>query len=302
MRSQLFFRIIYSPKINYLIRNMSKFLKPILPIHLMIPPVGVIRFDVNGRRVKFAVNQTSFFGTIIFWLKYRKFEYTDIFCDLINEIDCFFDIGANIGYYSLLAASINPRITVKSFEPSTGPLFYLRKNIALNRFQNLITAESIALSDYNGEIDFYEMKTGKYKYPGFDFDLSGEGNTGSLTEERNFVIIKVDTLTLDEYFHQHQNLKIDLIKIDTEGTEHLILRKSHEILKTMKPIIICETLFNKIESELEEIMLEFGYEFYNHVHEGLKQVSTIKRNEDNNVRNCFFVHPSKKDLIKKFIV
>jgi hypothetical protein len=95
---------------------------------------------------------------------------------------------------------------------------------------------------------------------------------------------------------------IDLIKMDTEGTENLILESSDFVLREMKPIIICETLFNTIEPELERIMSSYGYEFYNHLHSGLKKAETIIRNEDDGVSNCFFVHPDKYYLIREFVI
>lgn len=47
-----------------------------------------------------------------------QFEYTDIFVRLIRKVEGFYDIGANIGYYSLLAASENAQITIVGFEPA----------------------------------------------------------------------------------------------------------------------------------------------------------------------------------------
>ncbi len=89
--------------------------------------------------------------------------------------------------------------------------------------------------------------------------------------------------------------------MDTEGTEHLILEHSHSVLEKFKPIIICETLFDTIESDLEIIFRKYGYEFYNHTENGLEKVDSIIRKEDNGVRNCFFVHPSKFSQIKEFV-
>ncbi|MEL7121888.1 MAG: hypothetical protein AAFO07_20740, partial [Bacteroidota bacterium] len=70
----------------------------------------------------------------------------------------------------------------------------------------------------------------------------------------------------------------------------------------MKPIVICETLFNTIESELESIFKNYGYEIYNHTDKGLKKVDSIVRAEDDGIRNCFFVHPSKKEIIEEFVI
>ena len=70
----------------------------------------------------------------------------------------------------------------------------------------------------------------------------------------------------------------------------------------MKPIVICETLYSKIENKLEEIMKPLGYNFYNHTPHGLLKVDSINRKDDNGVRNCFFVHPSKLSLIEEFVI
>ena len=89
--------------------------------------------------------------------------------------------------------------------------------------------------------------------------------------------------------------------MDTVGTEHLILSKAGNTLATMKPIVICETLYNEIEVELEIIMKSYGYEFYNHKPAGLIKTNSIIREVDDGVRNCFFVHPSKLHLVQEYI-
>jgi FkbM family methyltransferase len=296
---QLFYKIIYNDKINIVLRHLNKLLYPVLPKAIRIAPSGILTIEKDGALLKIKVNQTNYLGTIIFWNGYETFEYTAIFLSLIKKINLFYDIGANIGYYSLLAKMANPGIKVVSFEPASGPLFYLRENIRINNYRN-IKAESIALSDKSGEIDFYEIKNSKYIY--LEHCLAGEGNIGSLTTGRNFVITRVKTMTLDEYAKANNEGPIDLIKMDTEGTENLILEKSSFILEEMRPIIICETIFNKIEHILEDILKKYGYEFYNHTNSGLMKVETIKREVNNGISNCFFVHPSKFHLIEEFII
>jgi hypothetical protein len=90
--------------------------------------------------------------------------------------------------------------------------------------------------------------------------------------------------------------------MDTEGTENLILENADLVLNEMKPIIICEILYNFIEPELEDIFKRYGYEFYCHVQGGLRKQDTITRTVDDGIRNCFFVHPSKLNLIEDFLV
>lgn len=296
---QIFYKVIYHPTVNSLLRAINRVLHPVLPEKIKISPSGILTIkNKNGKRLKIKTNQTNYLTQLIFWEGYQNFEYTDIFIKLIKKIGVFYDIGSNIGYYSLLAEMENPNIKVIAFEPASGPLYYLRKNVDINNFKN-ITVEDIALSDKNGSITFFEIKNKKYSY--LKHNLAGESNAGSKTEGRNFFPVKVKTQTFNEYVSNTSHESIDLVKMDTEGTEHLILNHADIILKQVKPIIICETLFNTIEPELESIFKIYGYDFYNHTESGLEKVTSIIREKDNGVRNCFFVHPSKYHLIKEFI-
>lgn len=298
---QLIYKIIYNSKINYVLRNINKLLYPILPDKIKIPPSGVLRIrNSSGKILKIRTNQTNYLTQLIFWEGgYSQFEYTDIFISLIKKVKTFYDIGANIGYYSLIASMENENIKVVGFEPATGPLYYFKENVRINNFKN-IKVESLALSHKNSEIEFYEIKNKKYKY--LEHNLAGESNAGSITTGRHFVLNKVMSSTLDNYVIETNEKNIELIKMDTEGTENLILGKSDHVLREMKPIVICETLFNTIEPELEKIMSSYGYEFYNHTKDGLQKQKTITRTKDNGISNCFFVHPSKYFLIEEFVI
>jgi len=296
---QLIYKVIYNKYVNKILRNFNRVLRPILPEKIKLPPSGIIRFKNNlGKVLHIKTNQTSYLTQLLYWGGYQNFEYSEIFIKLIKKINVFYDIGANIGYYSLLAEMENKNIKVIGFEAANGPLFYFRENIKINKFKN-IRVESLALSDKEGEITFYEIRNQKYTY--LEHNLAGEGNAGSKKIGRNFIPINVKSITLDKYVENTKEVNIDLIKMDTEGTEHFILENSANVLKLMKPIIICETLFNTIELELEKLMSSYGYEFYNHTEMGLNKVNTIVRQEDNGVSNCFFVHPTKFDLIKEFV-
>lgn len=296
---QFLYKIIYNSSINIFLRKINKVLLPILPRKIKIPPSGIIKLsNKTGNKISLKTNQTSYLTYTLYWDGYLNFEYTDIFIELIKKVDSFFDIGANIGYYSLLAAMENPSIKVVAFEPAKGPLHYLNQNVSLNKFNN-ITVEDSALSHITGEIDFYEIYNKKYTY--LKHNLSGESNAGSKTTGRSFSCSTVNTTTFDKYIKEKKITHIDLVKIDTEGTEYLILKNSNLVLETIKPIVICETLFNVIEDDLEKLMKSHDYLFFNHTPRGLLQVDTITREHDDGIRNCFFVPSNKVDLIEPFI-
>ena len=299
MNLQPFYKLIYQKHINYVLRNINLILSPLLT-GVKIPPSGTISLKTDSGAIKIATNQTSYLTQLLFWNGYKTFEYSEIFEKLSKNTSVFLDIGSNIGYYSLIAAKSNPNITAYAFEPAIGPKHYLNKNITLNNFQNIIKPINLALSNNTGIIDFYEVESLKYK--NLKYNLSGEGNAGTKTTSRNFIKNTVTATTLEQFISQENITQIDLIKIDTEGTEIDILESGKHAIQQFSPIVICETLYDTIENELDHFFKGLDYDLYNHTPAGLQKVSTIKRNSDNGIRNCFFVPKSKLNLISEFII
>lgn len=293
---QLLYQFIYFPPINFFLRKTIKLFGAGSKFHL--PPSGHLKIHLqSGNTLLLATNQTSQLTRLLYWNGYQNFEYTTIFEELISSISVFYDIGANIGYYSLIAGIENKNIRVVGFEPAESPFHFFQNNIRLNRLTN-VKAEPLAIADKAGEIDFYEIKNDKYTY--LQHNLAGESNAGSKTTGRNYQKTTVPSITLDEYVALYEKENIDLIKLDTEGSEASILHHAHKVLSQMKPIVICETLFNTIEADLETLFKKHGYLFFNHTSRGLEQVDTIIRSKDDGVRNCFFVHPEKINLVRKY--
>ena len=294
---QLIYQIIYHPFVNRILLLINRSLVSIIKFQL--PPSGIIAIKLSGgEQFKLSTNQTSYVTKLLYWNGPYKFEYTPIFEKLARKIDSFVDIGANTGYYSILAAAVNEKISIHSFEPAKGPAHYLRKNITINQFKKNIKAHDIALSDKEGEVEFYEVQNAKYRYM-----IHNLGGVGSLKKENNSkrTSTLVKTLPLDLFVEREGLRDIDLIKIDTEGTENFILAGGHQTISRFKPIIICETLFQRIEKELETMIRSHGYEFYNHLDQKLHRVNTLVREKDDRVRDCFFVHPEKFHLIQEFV-
>lgn len=297
---QFLYKLIYHPFLNYVFRNILFCLKSILPKSLRIPPSGIIKLKADSGILKIHTNQTSYITQLLFWDGYKNFEYSEIFELLIKRVNIFFDIGSNIGYYSLLALKANPEITIYAFEPAIGPKYYLKKNIKANCFAKNLKHIDIALSNTEEDIDFYEVSNLKYRY--LKYNLAGEGNTGTKTSSRNFIKNKVKSSTLKTFVENEKTSQIDLIKLDTEGTEIDILKSGVEIIKKHQPIIICETLYNTIESELDDFFTTLNYLKFGHTRLGLKPMKSIKRSKDNGIRNCFFIPNEKLNLISEFIV
>lgn len=293
-----FHSFIYDSNINRILRNLNYVLSPVIPNKIKIHPSGFIKVKVKHHdSIRLKTNQTSYVTRELFWRGSNNYEYTPIFIKLVQKINDFFDVGSSIGYFSILGANVNSNLKIHAFEPSLGAMIFLSENVKINRFSNRIKVNHLALSDKTSPIDFMEVRN--KKFPTI-YNLSGEHNIGTKPNLKT-IKTKVNSDTLDNYVTKEKIENIDLIKLDTEGCEDLILKNSSSTIEKFKPIIICETLFDRIENQLARIMSEHKYEFYNHVDNGLKKVDTLKRKSDNGIRNCFFVYPKKRHLIEEFI-
>lgn len=285
-----FYKLIYSGPINFLIRNMLKSIAGI-PAKYRLPPSGIVKINTDNGSFRMATNQTCYVTHLLFWNGYEQFEYSILFSKLVRQVSVFYDIGANIGYYSLLGCQLNPDINVKAFEPANGPSFYLNKNIKLNNMGDSITSVNLALSNSIGKTVFHEVKNTKYSY--LEHNLSGENNLVGKVAKKSFIECEVATDTLDHYC-QEQNEQPDLIKIDTEGAEILVLRGGEKTIKDSRPIVICEILSPE---KGEEIMSFFNkienYTIFKLNGSNFNEISDIK-GIDFKVTHDFIFSPSEK--------
>ena len=137
-----------------------------------------------------------------------------------------FDIGANIGYYTLIFADlVGKKGKVYAFEPDPTNYKLLLKNIKLNNYNNIKPIRK-AVSNKIGRTDFFLSDV-----------YAGEHSISNINNEKN--VIKVEITTLDKF--ANSKIKPDIIKIDIEGAESLAVSGMDNLIKTNKDmIIICE--------------------------------------------------------------
>jgi len=134
--------------------------------------------------------------------------------------DVFFDIGANVGAYSLVASQVHGRcIRVYAFEPSAINFAQLVRNIALNRFQDIILPVPIALSDCTKiqVLSYHDMVPGGALHCVHD---SGDSRNAGLTP---IFCQSVLTFRLDDIIDQFTFPTPAHIKIDVDGNEPRVL-------------------------------------------------------------------------------
>lgn len=167
------------------------------------------------------------------WGWAQKFQFifelyepgTTILCKRIIKSGMYvFDIGANVGYYSILFSKlVGPEGKVYAFEPAPHIFRLLKHN--LRKFHNCVI-ENKAVSDTMGYVNFFFSKhtTGSHGfYVPKDFILN------------NCI---VETVSLAHYIYFNHVPRCDLIKIDVEGAEPLVIEGISDLIKHSKRLIV----------------------------------------------------------------
>jgi len=186
---------------------------------------------ILDREIKFFVpNQVTNWRVDTYFSKEPEtLEWIDSFEKKENLI--FWDIGANIGLYSIYNSLKNPKSTTIAFEPSSSNLRILTRNISINNLEKNIKVVPIPLT--NKENIFQEMKEGHFIEGGalntFGEKYNFEGKEFEPTMKYNLLG------TTMNYFIENSILDIpDYIKIDVDGIEHLILESGDKFLNDKK--------------------------------------------------------------------
>jgi len=257
-------------------------------VHLKLFPASKTRYlPVNGRfKVKFPQKfsikmEASVHDEIargLFWEGIASFEYETVrlFIDLARKNRTVFDIGANNGYFGLIAARLNPAIQVFAFEPVPRICQQIRRNAALNQLDNLNIIQA-AVSNEDGVATLFVPKS---EFP----------TSASLMESfrPDTEAIHCTTITLDNFVRQNSIRFVDLIKIDTEATEPAVLEGMQKILNDFHPDIICEVLKGRTEERLQALLEPLNYNFYWITDQGMKKVTDIAGDPSYHFKNYLF--------------
>ena len=286
-------QFLYRPGVNTAVRTILKPFASALSPRYRFPIVEPFSLKVaDDKELRIVSNETSYVSKVLFWEGVRGYEYhiVPLFMNLAQEAETVVDVGANLGYYAMLAAVVNPAATVVAFEPSPAAYHYLLKNLDANGLSQ-VRAERLAVSDRAGRISFIEARNPKF--PHVEFHLTGasgiEDPGEGYVHERPF---EVETVTLDAYASANDLKGIGVIKIDAEASEHLVLRGASEVISRDRPMIFCEALVHRVELEMEEMFTRFDYVLFNARATGLVRVSRLLG--ENKVSHDFVAVPREQ--------
>jgi FkbM family methyltransferase len=197
-----------------------------------------------------------------------------IYIDGVFERDCWnfvkrflqpdmvvFDLGANFGQYTLLAARcVGEHGRVHSFEPSHRIFGELQFNVELNGLSERCTLNRLAVSDAAGVARLSRYEEGAEVY----------GSLGSHRRSEATVIgyEEVQTIRLDDYIAEKKIDHVDFIKMDIEGAELLALKGAERLLRDHAPTILLEMAdintdgFGYKAVEIWDFLTALGYQIH----------------------------------------
>lgn len=167
----------------------------------------------------------------------------------------FVDCGANVGYFSVLAAHlVGPTGRVVAIEANPATHRLLARNLQANGSGASVCCALVAEP---GEVTLFVPREGG--------DVYSSLRTGGLVQGRDVDAIKVPGRLLDEVVTSFELKRLDVLKIDIEGGELDVLRSAHEVLRDFCPVVICEygastwPTFNATAAQLHQLLAQVDY-------------------------------------------
>jgi len=203
------------------------------------------------------------------WLPQLMFVWGDIESDatgcfrrLLKPGMVFVDIGTNIGYYSLMASKlVGSNGKVFSFEPWSRNRAILEENIKLNDFSNITIVPKAVSNEENDSVKIYLPKD----------DNCGMPSLKKVTEENYTDEFELtSTTTFQDFLNAYHPGRVDVIKIDVEGSELNVLKGMSASLADpdFNPVILMELMkfslvkFDATVKDVIDYLSGFGFKAY----------------------------------------
>jgi FkbM family methyltransferase len=175
------------------------------------------------------------------WLGFYEREKQKFIARTVRPNSIFYDVGANVGIYSLLASMLVGAGRVFAFEPVPRNIRFLNEHLRLNRVTN-VEVVPVAISDTVGVAHF---------------DVEETGYMGHLTNQGG---VSVQTESLDSLVLGGKISPPDYIKMDVEGAELLALRGATETFRQYRPSLFLATHGHDVHTECWRLLQSWDYD------------------------------------------
>jgi FkbM family methyltransferase len=175
------------------------------------------------------------------WLGFNELRKRVVFASAVRPGDTVYDIGANVGFYSLMAARwVGRSGHVVAFEPVPSNLRWLRRHLEVNGVSN-VRIEEVAVWHTNGRRRFME---------------TADRVSSHVSERGQFT---VRTATVDTLMASGRYPPPTHVKIDVEGAELQVLQGARDTLSTWSPTVFLATHGTPCESDCRDLLQSVGY-------------------------------------------
>ena len=241
------------------------------------------------RKMKILNKEVVFFvpNNLIEWRVRTLFDKEPETISWINSFKdkniIFWDIGANIGLFSIYAALKFKNIKIFAFEPSTSNLRVLSRNISNNNLQKKIYINQIALTDKKSK--YLEMKEMDFM-EGISLCSFGENFNfeGKKFKKKNSYLIFGDNI--DSLIKKNTVPIPNYIKIDVDGIEHLILKGAKNLFNNNKIKSVSIEINDNFKTQKKEVINFMTSKKFKIVHK--KNNELFSKNEFSNTYNYLF--------------
>lgn len=249
----------------------------------------------NGNCFYMSLDQRDMCDVPTLILNFGEYETRelDMVMKIVSYLDkdsVIFDIGANLGWYSLNLLSSNSKYRCHAFEPVVETFKRLVGNFEHNGF-DISCLHNFGFYKEAAEMKFY-----------YNTEESGASSLANLRENSATVEVECKMRKLDEFVLAENIDRIDFIKCDVEGSELFVYQGGKETIKKFKPIIFSEMLrkwcrkFAYHPNDIILLLRELGYDCYI-ITEKNSLTKIIEVTEDTVETNYFFMHREKHKRI-----
>lgn len=200
-------------------------------------------------QIKCICYPTSSYGGLIVYCKLPEYPEMMFVKKILTSNSIFFDVGANIGAFTLVASSVISDGKIYSFEPTPSVLEILYQNIKINKLEERVKVIEKVVSNKNGKEEFAIENVSEYSH------ISSNNSKG----------VSIPSIRLEDFCKKEKVSSIDIIKIDIEGAALLALKGLEEYLKARKvKTLIVElsgdsVMYGSTSQQVIDYLKQFGY-------------------------------------------
>ena len=168
-----------------------------------------------------------------------------------------FDVGANVGWFTLMLAAHRPAAHVHAVEPLPATADLLQATVDRARLDN-VTVHRVALGDRVGTMPLVSTSDNAYAHAAGTAD-AGVGGPRIAGWRAATAMVECPAATLDWLWHRTGRPRVDAVKVDVEGGEPAVLAGAEDLLAQCRPLLVVETQSDERRALVQDVLGPLGY-------------------------------------------